>query len=142
MTNPVAYLLYILGDRFEALDDERTLQSGNLIIDFRYRPGERIDELLVRWDLVRHEAANVGSGVENWHTLTSILLRAGNVSGGQLVQLLAPNRGRMPTNQMEYDEIVTRLRHMAHIFERSPGNILSGLYDGSDRKRETSDSSD
>ena len=33
-TDPVTYLLYVLGNRFEALEDERALASGTQILDF------------------------------------------------------------------------------------------------------------
>ena len=58
-TDPVTYLLYTLGNRYEALEDERTLMSGQLLLDFTSRPGERIDNLLTRWNMARHEAAAV-----------------------------------------------------------------------------------
>ena len=37
---PVTYLLYILANRFEALEDERIMQQGTSVLDFRRRPGE------------------------------------------------------------------------------------------------------
>ena len=36
--DPVAYLLYVMSQRFEALDDERTIQRSVAILDFRRRP--------------------------------------------------------------------------------------------------------
>ena len=51
MTDPVTYLLYTLGNRCEALEDERTMVSGNQVLDFRGRPVERIDSLLTRFDM-------------------------------------------------------------------------------------------
>ena len=71
-TDPVTYLIYTLGNRYEALEDERTMLHGTSIIDFRGRHGERIDSLLTRFDMARHEAASVGAGMENYHTLYDI----------------------------------------------------------------------
>ena len=51
-TDPVTYLLYVLGNRFEQLEDERTMILGNLVLDFRGRSNERIDALLARFDIV------------------------------------------------------------------------------------------
>ena len=34
-TDPVTYLLYVLGTRFEQLEDERTMTLGNLVLDFQ-----------------------------------------------------------------------------------------------------------
>ena len=84
--------------------------------------------LWVRWDLARHEAASVGAGMENYHTLATRLLRATGVTGDQLVQILQPNLGRMPQNQIQYDEFVNRLRQMGHILERCQGHLMSGLH--------------
>eukprot|EP00973_Karenia_brevis_P013541 1839332-Karenia_brevis.AAC.1 len=42
-TDPVTYLAYSLASRFEVLEDERMLTSGNAILDVRARPNERID---------------------------------------------------------------------------------------------------
>ncbi len=126
-TDPVTYLLYVLGNRFEALEDERTMTSGNQVLDFRARPGERIDALLTRFDMARHEAASVGAEMTNYHNLTTILLRACGVSGEQLVNLLQPSGERMPQNQLQYDALVNRLRSMGHILECAPGNIMVGL---------------
>jgi len=127
-TDPVTYLLYTLGNRFEALEDERTLTSGNAILDFTRRPGERIDLLLSRFDMARHEARSVGAEMTNYHNLTTILIRAVGVSGPQLLDLLRPTNGRMPTTQLEYDNLVNQLRNMGHILERSPGNVMHALF--------------
>ena len=54
-TDPVTYVMYALANRFEALEDERTMTSGTSVLDFRARPGERIDSVLTRFDLARHE---------------------------------------------------------------------------------------
>ena len=74
-TDPVTYLLYTLGIRYEALEDERALSSGTQLLDFQSRPGERIDSLLTRWDMARHEAQSVGAGINNFVTLSTMLLR-------------------------------------------------------------------
>ena len=63
MTDPVTYLIYSLSNRFEALEDERTMRSGTVLLDFQPRPGERIDALLIRFDMARQEAASVGAGI-------------------------------------------------------------------------------
>ena len=52
---PVTYLLYILANRFEALEDERIMQSGTSVLDFTRQPNERVDTLLTRFDLARYE---------------------------------------------------------------------------------------
>ena len=74
-TDPVTYLLYSLGTRFEQLEEERTVTSGTQIIDFRSRPGERIDAMLTRFDMARQETASVGADLQNYHLLFTFLIR-------------------------------------------------------------------
>ena len=57
------------------------------IVDLRDEIGERIDALLTRFDMAREEARSVGAEMTNYHTLTTILLRACRINGEQLVQL-------------------------------------------------------
>ena len=108
--DPVTYLMYALAGQFEQLEDERAMSSGNQILDFRARHGERIDELLTRFDMARAEAATVGASMDNWSILSTILLRACGVTANQTLQLLDWNAGRMPNNQQTYDTLTSRLR--------------------------------
>ena len=109
-TDLVTYLLYILANRFEALEDERIMQSGTAVMDFTRKPNERVDTLLTRFDLARYNTENVGAGLHNYPLLTTVLLRALEPTGEQLIQLLQPIGGHMPTTQQEYDALVFRLR--------------------------------
>ena len=117
-TDPVTYLLYVLANKFEALEDERSLLSGTALLDFASRPGERIDSVLTRFDMARFEARAVGADIPNFHMLSTILLRAVGVSGQQLLTLLHPIDGRMPQNQQQFDRLFNNLRSMGHILER------------------------
>ena len=73
-TDPVTYLLHILANRIEALEDERIMQSGTAVLDFTRQPNERVDTLLTRFDLARYNTENVGAGLHNYHFLTTVLL--------------------------------------------------------------------
>ena len=75
-TDPVTYLLYTLALRYESLEDERTLTSGTALLDFTGRPGESVDTTLTRFDMARHEAAAVGADINNFHIISTLLLRA------------------------------------------------------------------
>ena len=126
-TDPVTYLLYILESRFEALEDERIMQSGTSVLDFTRQPSERVDTLLTRFDLARYETEKVGAGLHHYHLLTTVLLRALEPTGEHLIQLPQPLGGHMPTTQQEYDALVSRLRQTRHTLESSPGNIVNSL---------------
>ena len=79
-TDPVTYLLYTLGNRYEALEDERTIASSAALLDFRAQRGESIDALITRFDMARHEAQSVGAGITNFNQLSMIFIRAANIS--------------------------------------------------------------
>ena len=66
-TDPVTYLLYILANRFGALEDERIMQSGTSVLDFTRQPNERVDTLLTRFDLARYETETL---VPDYTTIT------------------------------------------------------------------------
>ena len=105
----------MLGARFESLEDERSVSAGTALLDFTSRSGERFDQLLTRFDLVRHEAEMVGAGIINYHTISTILLRAVGLSPEQMVNLLQRYNGLMPNTQAQYDDMVRHLRTMGHI---------------------------
>ena len=75
-TDPVTYLIYLLANGHESLEDERSLANGAMLLDFRSRPGESMDSLLTRFDMARHESEAVGAGVHNIHLLATLLIRA------------------------------------------------------------------
>lgn len=126
-TDPVTFLLYTLGNRFADLEDERSLSLGTQLLNFTARPGERIDSTLTRFDLARAEAQTVGAGIQNFHTLTTVLLRVVRVTGQQMITLLQPFGGRMPNSQAQFDHLFSQFRSMGHILERAPGNIATTL---------------
>ena len=103
------------------------MPHGTSIIDFRSRRGERIDHLLTRWDMARSEADQVGAGMDNFHTLTMLLMRQLEIDASQFASLLQPLGGRMPTNQAEYDGVITRIRALGHILERGPHNVMNTI---------------
>jgi len=125
-TDPVTYLIFQLANRFEAMEDERTMEHANVLLDFRRQHGERFDATILRFDMARTEAASVG-GISNFYTLTTILLRVLAPSAPQLVHLLQPLGGRMPQTQDQYDTFIQQARQMYHILEHNPMNIMRGF---------------
>ncbi len=93
ITDPVTYLLYVLGTRYERLEGERTMTLGNLVLDFQGHRNERIEAILARFDTARHDADSVGAGIHNHYNLARILLRACGITHDQLINLLQPNNG-------------------------------------------------
>ena len=126
----MTYLLYTLANRFEQLEEKRVMSSGNLILDFEARSGENIDALPIRWDMCMEQVRSVRAAIENIHTLCAILLRACRLSQEQILRLLEPSDGRMPTTHAQYDAMIIKPRQMGHILEHTPGNIVEGLRAG------------
>ena len=58
--DPVTYVLAALQRRFAALEEETRLQSMTEMLAFARRPGETINTLLARHEIVRGRAANEG----------------------------------------------------------------------------------
>ena len=89
-TDAVTYIMFLLSQKFENLEDERQLNSGTALIDFRPRPGERIDQTLARFEIARYEADNAGFQIPNFQLLTVILFRALGVGSSRAATLLQP----------------------------------------------------
>ena len=122
-TDAVTYIMFLLSQKFENLEDERQLNSGTALIDFRPRPGERIDQTLARFEIARYEADNAGFQIPNFQLLTVILFRALGVGSSRAATLLQPLDHQMPRTQQQFDSLIERMRSYAHIAERTPGNI-------------------
>ena len=105
--------------------------ADGLHLDARRK--DRIDSLWTRFYMARHDAQAVGAGVQNFHTLSTILLHAIGISRTQMLMLLQPFAGRLPQNQAHYEQMVNQLRSMGHIMESTPGNIGSTLNSSSRR---------
>ena len=141
--DPLTYLMHALAERFAALGEELRLSSVTDMLNFRRSaPGERIDELLTRFDLTRQRAHDLGQLTVSVTGLAWILLRACEVTDNQLLQLLMPYQGRFPQNEAELTALKVQLRRMGHILEQSPGNIAATLRGGPRQQAFWANSSD
>eukprot|EP00959_Pyramimonas_sp_CCMP1952_P174278 3642042-Pyramimonas_sp.AAC.1 len=59
-TDGTAYIAFLLSTQFEKLEEERQLNSGTALIDFRVYAGERIDQARARFEIARYEAETAG----------------------------------------------------------------------------------
>ena len=98
----LSYLINGLQTRFAPLAEETALRAISELTGFSRRSGERTDELISRFLTVMHRARDRGQMAMNWQGIAWILLRAVGVNGNQLMQLLAPLRGRMPNSEAEF----------------------------------------
>ena len=72
-TDPITYLLYLMGNRWENTEDERITTDGTAIFDFAVNPRDGIDSILLTWDTARETSEKVGAGLNNFHLLSMIL---------------------------------------------------------------------
>eukprot|EP00959_Pyramimonas_sp_CCMP1952_P108359 2265679-Pyramimonas_sp.AAC.1 len=75
-TDGATYITLLLGTKFENLEEERQLNSGTALIDFRVNAGERIDQTLARFEIARFEAETAGFNIPIFQILTVILSSA------------------------------------------------------------------
>ena len=125
--DPVTYLLGALQERFAALDEESRLASMTEMLAFSRRPGETINALLARYEIVRQRAATEGQFVMSIEGCALQILRACNVHPNQLMTLLQPFGGRMPNSDADFIAMCTTLRRWGHIAEGTHGNIATVL---------------
>eukprot|EP00959_Pyramimonas_sp_CCMP1952_P089084 1864176-Pyramimonas_sp.AAC.1 len=93
----VTYIMLILSTKFENLEEERQLNSGTALIDFRVHAGERIDQTLARFEIARYEAETAGFNIPNFQISAVILFRALGVGTSRAQQFLQPLNHHMPS---------------------------------------------
>ena len=77
--DPVTYMLGALQTRFAALEEETRLTSMTEMLAFTRRPGEAINAVLARYEIVRQRAAVEGQIVMSMEGCSMQLLRACNI---------------------------------------------------------------
>ena len=125
--DPVSFLLHGLSARFAPLDEENRLRAAQDLLSFSRRQGETVDALISRFDITRQLARQEGGGAVSTDTAALILLRACGVNSEQFQTLTQPFGLRLPNTEQEFSNLCHHLRRMAHIVERHPNNIASGL---------------
>eukprot|EP00959_Pyramimonas_sp_CCMP1952_P044245 924818-Pyramimonas_sp.AAC.1 len=98
--------MFFLSTKFENLEEERQLNSGTALIDFRVHAGERIDQTLARFEIARYEAAAAGLNIPNVKILTVILFRALGVGTSRAQQLLQPLNLHTQRSQQQLDSLL------------------------------------
>ena len=125
--DPVSFLLHGLSHRFAPLDEENRLRAVQDLLSFTRRQHETVDALVSRFDITRQLARREGGGALPMETAALILLRSCGVSSDQFQALTQPFGLRLPSTEPEFQQMCHHLRRMAHIVERHPNNIASGL---------------
>ena len=130
---PVAYLLATLASRYAMLGEETRLQAMTDLMSFQRRHGENINDILARFDNVRFKAQNEGQFVMSYEGYSLHLLRAVGVGHDHLMTLLQPFGGRLPTDQLQFEQMTAQMRRLGHILEHAPHSVASTIGRGADR---------
>eukprot|EP00971_Amphidinium_carterae_P327509 6458914-Amphidinium_carterae.1 len=127
--DPVSYLLHGLSTRFAPLEEENRLRVVSELLAFSRRPGESIDALLTRFELVRLRALREGGGAAQLgpEPTALMLLKACGVSHHQFLQLTQGIGHRLPATEGEFEELCRQLRRLGHILEQYPNNLAQQL---------------
>ena len=85
---PMAFLMHSLPERWGQLGEEERTQAVQQLMSFGRIEGERIDDLLTRFDILRNRAQLAGQLMIGFEGLSFLLLRACRVTDMQLQMLL------------------------------------------------------
>jgi len=123
----ITLLFHGLQQRFAPLQEETRLAALTSFMSFQRRPGERINELLTRFETTQTTAELEAGFTMSFEGLSYTILRIVGVSDTQLLQLLQPFNGNFPNTQQHYTTLLASMRRMGHVLENQPGNIAQSF---------------
>ena len=130
-------LVRTLAQRYAPLEGEVSTKAVSDFLNFSRIPGEAIDALLVRFDVLRNRAMLRGGLGVNASGLSWLLLKALNLSADLVDRLLQPLGGQLPQDDPQLGQLLDRIRRQGHLFEGAmrhgsqqagtgdPGNYLA-----------------
>ena len=110
-------LVQTLARRYLPLEQEQSTRAISDFMNFDRIPGESVDALLVRFDVLRARAQQRGGFGINHGGLAWILLRSLRTNAEQTDRLLQFIGGALPHNDVEMGMLVERIRRQGHLFE-------------------------
>ena len=110
-------LVTVLARRYAPLEAENCTRSISEFLQFRRAPNESIDNVLVRYDILRHRAQQRAGFAINVTGLSWLLLQSLQLSSESWDRLLSPLGGNMPNNEQEFGELTERVRRLFHLKE-------------------------
>ena len=127
MVDPVTYVIAGLHARFSPLEEESRLSAMTEMMAFTRKPGESINAVLSRYEVVRQRAALEGQFTMPITGCALQLFRAIGMGPQQMMTILQPIGGQLPTNDAEFANVCQSLRRYGHIQENHPNNIGQSL---------------
>ena len=111
-------LLRQLQRRYAPLDQEIQITAISELFHFRRHGSENTDELIARFDLVIHRAANQGQVVIGEPIMSWMLLSASGMGRDKWAMFLQPTAGALPSTPAEYAAFQQYMRRQGHLFDR------------------------
>ena len=133
-------LVQHLARRYAPMEQETSTKAISELLNFCRMQGETIDELLVRFDILRNRAIVRGGLGINVQGLSWMLLRAMQIGPEEWDKFLHFNGGQLPHDQATMNQLVERLRRFGHLQEGAmkhgtrqggtgdPGNYFSPVF--------------
>ena len=110
-------LVQTLARRYAPLDGEASTKAVSDFLNFNRLPGESVDALLVRFDVLRNRAQMRGGLGVNPNGLSWLLLRALGLNADLVDRLLQPLNGQLPQTDLQLQQLLERIRRQGHLFE-------------------------
>jgi hypothetical protein len=110
-------LLEALGERFPPLEAELTPRAMHDVMNFHRNHDGGIDQLLIRFGMVRNRAVQMGGRVMTHAGMAWLLMRAIGFTLDHWDSVTDVGGGRMPQNKREFQRCCERMRRMGHAQE-------------------------
>ena len=110
-------LVRTLAQRYAPLEGELSTRAVSDFLNFSRTPGESIDALLVRFDVLRNRAQVRGGLGVNASGLSWLLLKALNLNADLVDRLLQPLGGNLPQDDLQLGQLLERIRRQGHLYE-------------------------
>ena len=121
--DPVSYVVLALHNQFAQLETENQIIATNEYMAFQRRSHESINEVLARYEVVRHRAAEEGNFTMDISGCCIQIFRALHIDTARVVQLLRPFGGTFPQTEEQFQAMMSQMRVEGRILENLPGNI-------------------
>ena len=125
-----AFILHGLAQHYMPLEEESNLRSLADLHGFVRLPGESVDTVLTRFEVIVQRArTRARIPLQNTHAAWMLML-ALRIPTEYWVHLLTPFRGALPTTDMEYRQFIEYVRRFGHLAEAGNYSIAQGVTTG------------
>ena len=125
-----AFILHSLAEHYMPLEEESNLRSLADLHGFVRLPGESVDTVLTRFEVIVQRArTRARIPLQNTHAAWMLLL-ALRIPTEYWVHLLTPFRGALPSTDTEYRQFIEYVRRFGHLAEAGNYSIAQGVTQG------------